>query len=297
MHRCRFARLLRFLAAALALAVLAWPLRAAADETAAELPPRDVSVVVQPGAAKLPPLPGDFERLDHGWVAIELPSSLHDRGEALASRGRRLPRATLGGLRRAFTRGRGRTRREDARADERAGPRERPASRVRRGRRVSVPAPRAPRPAGAADLGRAGSRGAVAARADARGAHRRRRWPPRAPLVRRGARDPRVRRGALGADEDALGRDARQAPPSALVPRPRLSDGQLRGQRGVRRVGRLRSLPDARHRPRALRVSAAAGPRRDPLRSDARRRVWRRRPQARVRVARGARSPVRRDPR
>jgi hypothetical protein len=83
MHRCRFARLLRFFAAALALAVLAWPLRAAADETAAELPPRDVSVVVQPGAAKLPPLPGDFERLDHGWVAIELPSSLHDRGEAL----------------------------------------------------------------------------------------------------------------------------------------------------------------------------------------------------------------------
>jgi hypothetical protein len=80
MNRCRLARLLAFLAA---LVALAWPLRAAADETAANLPPRDVSVVVQPDAAKLPPAPGDFQRLDHGWITVELPSSVSDRGEAL----------------------------------------------------------------------------------------------------------------------------------------------------------------------------------------------------------------------
>jgi hypothetical protein len=80
MDRCRFARLLLLLAALLA---FAWPARAAADETAADLPPRDVSVVVQPDAAKLPPLPGDFERLEHGWITLELPSSVDDRGEAL----------------------------------------------------------------------------------------------------------------------------------------------------------------------------------------------------------------------
>ncbi len=80
MDRCRFARFLLVLAA---LVALAWPLRAAADETAADLPPRDVSVVVQPDAAKLPPLPGDFQRLEHGWITVELPVSVRDRGEAL----------------------------------------------------------------------------------------------------------------------------------------------------------------------------------------------------------------------
>jgi len=60
-----------------------WPARAMADETTADLPPRDVSVVVQPDAAKLPPLPGDFERLEHGWMTLELPSSVDDRGTSL----------------------------------------------------------------------------------------------------------------------------------------------------------------------------------------------------------------------
>jgi hypothetical protein len=80
MHRCRIARLLRLVVALLA---LAWPALASADETTADLPPRDVSVVVQPDAARLPPLPADFERLEHGWMTLELPSSLGDRGTAL----------------------------------------------------------------------------------------------------------------------------------------------------------------------------------------------------------------------
>ncbi len=80
MDRCPLARFLLVLAALLA---LAWPLRAAADETAPDLLPRDVSVVVQPEAAKLPPLPGDFQRLEHGWITVELPASLRDRGDAL----------------------------------------------------------------------------------------------------------------------------------------------------------------------------------------------------------------------
>ena len=80
MQRCRFIRFVRLLVAVLA---LVWPARAMADETTADLPPRDVSVVVQPDAAKLPPLPGDFERLEHGWMTLELPSSVDDRGTSL----------------------------------------------------------------------------------------------------------------------------------------------------------------------------------------------------------------------
>jgi hypothetical protein len=75
--------LARFLLVLAAIFALAWPGRAAADDGPPDLTPRDVSLVVQPNAAKLPPLPGDFERLDHAWIALELPSSLHDRGEAL----------------------------------------------------------------------------------------------------------------------------------------------------------------------------------------------------------------------
>lgn len=80
MQRCRLAPFVRLLVAVLA---LAWPARSMADETTADLPPRDVSVVVQPDAAKLPPLPGDFERLEHGWMTLELPSSIDDRGTPL----------------------------------------------------------------------------------------------------------------------------------------------------------------------------------------------------------------------
>ncbi len=62
---------------------LAWPARALAQDEPADMPPRDVSVIVQPDAARLSPLPGDFQRLDHGWLVIELPSSIRERGEAL----------------------------------------------------------------------------------------------------------------------------------------------------------------------------------------------------------------------
>jgi hypothetical protein len=64
-------------------ALTAWSTLAAADDQPADLLPRDVSVVVQPDAARLPPPPADFERLDHGWLVLELPASIHDRGEAL----------------------------------------------------------------------------------------------------------------------------------------------------------------------------------------------------------------------
>lgn len=80
MDWCPLARFLLVLVGVLA---LAWPLRAAADEAAPDLLPRDVSVVVQPEAAKLPPLPSDFQRIEHGWITVELPSSVRDRGDAL----------------------------------------------------------------------------------------------------------------------------------------------------------------------------------------------------------------------
>jgi hypothetical protein len=76
----RFARFVTGLAFMLA---LTWPGWARAGEAPPDLPPRDVSMIVQPDATKLPPLPGDFVRLDHDWIALELPSSIRERGEAL----------------------------------------------------------------------------------------------------------------------------------------------------------------------------------------------------------------------
>jgi hypothetical protein len=80
--RCRVTRLLALFAALLALCVLA-P-RAWAGEAASEMPPRDVSVMVQPSAVRLPPAPADFQRIDRGWLVVELPASVRDRVEAVA---------------------------------------------------------------------------------------------------------------------------------------------------------------------------------------------------------------------
>jgi hypothetical protein len=80
-------RFVRWVAAlSLAFTVLlaaVFPPRALAGEDGPDLPPRDVSMIVQPDAAKLPALPADFVRLDHDWLAVELPSSVRDRGEAI----------------------------------------------------------------------------------------------------------------------------------------------------------------------------------------------------------------------
>lgn len=57
--------------------------RAQGQEVA--LAPHDVAEVVQPAAAKLPPLPPDFDRIDDGWLTIEFPSSVRDRVAPLAS--------------------------------------------------------------------------------------------------------------------------------------------------------------------------------------------------------------------
>src|SRR5271168_87597 len=48
-----------------------------------DAPPRDEILVMQPAAAKVPPLPADFARLDHGWIELDVPSSVRERGEAL----------------------------------------------------------------------------------------------------------------------------------------------------------------------------------------------------------------------
>jgi hypothetical protein len=79
-------RLVRLQALLAALLALAWGRPAAADESPepAALTPRDVGVVVQPQAAKLPPLPADFQRLDRGWLVLEYPASIRDRVVAVA---------------------------------------------------------------------------------------------------------------------------------------------------------------------------------------------------------------------
>jgi hypothetical protein len=48
-----------------------------------DAPPRDEILVMQPSAAKVPPLPADFTRLDHAWIELDVPSSVRERGEAL----------------------------------------------------------------------------------------------------------------------------------------------------------------------------------------------------------------------
>jgi hypothetical protein len=73
----------RFLALLAAVLALAWPARAFGQDEPADMPPRDVSVIVQPDAAKLPVLPSDFQRLDHGWIVVELPAGIRERGETL----------------------------------------------------------------------------------------------------------------------------------------------------------------------------------------------------------------------
>ena len=82
----RFVRFVRLASVLAFVFALAWPAGLAlanAGDAAPDLPPRDVSVVVQPDAAKLAALPADFVRLDHDWIAIELPSSIRERGDAL----------------------------------------------------------------------------------------------------------------------------------------------------------------------------------------------------------------------
>jgi hypothetical protein len=79
----RIAVILALLAVVLA---LTWAPRARADEEApAEMLPRDVSLIVQPSAARLPAIPGDFERIDHGWLVLEFPSSVRSRVEPLVA--------------------------------------------------------------------------------------------------------------------------------------------------------------------------------------------------------------------
>src|SRR5580692_8051178 len=78
----------RFLASLVALFVglvaILFPAPARADEAGDnELPPRDVSMVVQPAAVSLGPLPSEFQRIDAGWIAFEFPGSARSRVEPL----------------------------------------------------------------------------------------------------------------------------------------------------------------------------------------------------------------------
>jgi hypothetical protein len=81
-----FPRLARLLALVAALLALVWGRPAAADPGETSPPamaPHDVGTVVQPAAAKLPALPEDFQRVDHGWLVVEAPSSIRERVDAL----------------------------------------------------------------------------------------------------------------------------------------------------------------------------------------------------------------------
>jgi hypothetical protein len=78
-----FSRLLLFAAALLMLAFGHRVAKAEGEEPAAPLP-RDVVVMAQPSAAELPPVPGDFVRVDDGWLVFEVPGSVRDRVDGLA---------------------------------------------------------------------------------------------------------------------------------------------------------------------------------------------------------------------
>jgi hypothetical protein len=80
------ARPARLLALFVALLALAWGRLAAAEpEPESTAAPRDVGVVIQPAATRLPPAPGDFQRIDDGWLVLEFPASVRGRVESLAS--------------------------------------------------------------------------------------------------------------------------------------------------------------------------------------------------------------------
>ena len=71
-----------FLCCCAVLVGLGWPSAARAGDSG-DTPPRDEILVMQPAAAKLPALPADFIRMDHGWMELDLPSSVRERGETL----------------------------------------------------------------------------------------------------------------------------------------------------------------------------------------------------------------------
>jgi hypothetical protein len=65
----------------LALFALVWTVSARAEP--GETVPRDVNLQEGAGAARLPPLPGGFERIDDGWLVVEAPSSVRYRVDSL----------------------------------------------------------------------------------------------------------------------------------------------------------------------------------------------------------------------
>jgi hypothetical protein len=78
-------QLLPLLVLLVALLANAMPQRARADaRSPSELPPGDVSLVVQPAAVVPGPVPGDFQRIDGGWLTLEFPGSIRSRVEPLA---------------------------------------------------------------------------------------------------------------------------------------------------------------------------------------------------------------------
>jgi len=87
----RIAHLLRRLCAlAIAVLAIAWSGAAFADGSAAaasdanvERSPRDVPIVMQPGAIVIPPLPDTDQVRDLGWVRIAYPPSAHERVQPL----------------------------------------------------------------------------------------------------------------------------------------------------------------------------------------------------------------------
>jgi Peptidase MA superfamily len=56
----------------------------AEPDVSTALAPRDVAPLFQPAAAKLPPVPADFQRIERGWLTLEFPASVRDRAERLA---------------------------------------------------------------------------------------------------------------------------------------------------------------------------------------------------------------------
>src|SRR5271165_7155911 len=79
--RRRFGRAVAVCVALVAL--LGTPMTALADPDSPSMPPRDVAILVQPSAAGIPARPADFQRIERGWLTLELPASVGDRAEGL----------------------------------------------------------------------------------------------------------------------------------------------------------------------------------------------------------------------
>ena len=269
-------------------------------------PPRDVPLVLQPSAIRIPPVPTTYVQKDLGWMVIAYPPGAHERVQPVIAEAEDVkakladelgqsvlePDTKVGGPRARVEVRVART------ADEMSAlaPQELPPPSYASG--VAYPPLRlvilsltAPVGAEPTDLGELFRHElAHVTLEDAVQAHHVPRWFNEGLAVYESGEGRFVRVRTLWDATLSRTRD-----PSCRS-RPKLPRRPLRGEHRVRGVGGLRPLPPSRRRSHSLREPHRANTRGRELRPRTRRRLQHRPPQARVPLARGDREALRLPP-